>query len=915
MRIQILGTAASVALLGFGTVPVRALSPCPLLGPDLPIPTALGNEVSVRNALSEIQQLVPSLDIDFQNTSFSIDIYPAADKQPLFSYHHSTPILQNHSHGVQVVNDTTVYRIGSISKLLTAYVYLLEVGDVSFNQPVTRYVPELADISAGLRNKSDSALQYVDWDVITIGALASHMAGIPRDFPSPASSDRQLERLGFPPVRHVDFGYCGENVLYPCNRTAFFDAIRTRHPVEAAFSTPIYSNIGYQIMAYALENITGTTYPDILSRQLILPLGLNPTSYAKPANSDSSIIPDSPSNSWYDVDTRDEGPAAGIYSSIADLRKIGQSILTYEMLSPSQTRRWMKPVSFTADPQVAIGAPWEIARVPSTNRASWMYTKGGKLRMYSSLMALLPDWGVGLTVLAAGTDAPGVVGMIPGAIVSKLVPALEKAAKRQARQSYSGRYGDERNGMTITVQDSLPGLGVTSWFVDGRDMFISIRLMVSESSTGSGNVSMRLYPTGLQTQTDGNARLESWRAVYEIIDAASPSSPYCASWFAVDSVTYGGVSIDEFVIDLSADGISQGITMSAFDTRLERPSMDYKVVVAAVHAAPVFMNKAATTDKVIDLIERAGKENIELLVFPETFIPGYPYWIECYPPLQQVGALAKYADESVVVQDGDEIARISATCRRTGIAISLGISERIAQGYTLFNSQVNIDANGTLLGVHRKLQPTYVERSVWAQGGGHTLRTYKLTASGRPFNLGGLCCWEHTMNGARQALITQHEHIHAGAWPALSTMAGFEVVADSQIEALMKAHALTAQVFVITASNYVDDACLEWMEKNLGKQEFVKAGGGWSAVIHPFCSFLAGPHTGAEEKLVKAEVDLSQLGQVKVWVDAAGHYSRPEILKFSFDDQPLWADEKPASERTSLVKNNLEEDSGSKETL
>ncbi|KAF5684902.1 beta-lactamase 2 [Fusarium denticulatum] len=246
MRIQMLGTAISAALLGLGTISVQASSPCPLFGPDLPTPTALGNEVSIKNALSEILQLVPTLDMDFQNTSFSIDIYPAADKRPLFSYHHSAPTLQNHGHGVQVVNDSTVYRIGSISKLLTAYVYLLEVGDVSFNQPVTQYVPELAGISAGLWNKSASTLEYVDWDFITIGALASHMAGIPRDFPSPASADRQLERLGFPPVRPVDFAYLyrGKSVLYPCNRTAFFDAIRNRHPVEAAFSTPIYSNIG-----------------------------------------------------------------------------------------------------------------------------------------------------------------------------------------------------------------------------------------------------------------------------------------------------------------------------------------------------------------------------------------------------------------------------------------------------------------------------------------------------------------------------------------------------------------------------------------------------------------------------------------------------------------------------------------------
>lgn len=149
------------------------------------------------------------------------------------------------------------------------------------------------------------------------------------------------------------------------------------------------------------------------------------------------------------------------------------------------------------------------------------------------------------------------------------------------------------------------------------------------------------------------------------------------------------------------------------------------------------------------------------------------------------------------------------------------------------------------------------------------------------YNLGGLCCWENTMNGARQALIEQNQHVHAGAWPALSTMAGFDAVADAQIEALMKTHALTAQVFVLCASNYVDDSCLAWMDENLGRQEFVKKGGGWSAVIHPFCSYLAGPHTGGEEELVVAELDFDSLGPVKVWIDGNGHYKRPEILEMT----------------------------------
>merc|ERR1712137_239746 len=109
-----------------------------------------------------------------------------------------------------------------------------------------------------------------------------------------------------------------------------------------------------------------------------------------------------------------------------------------------------------------------------------------------------------------------------------------------------------------------------------------------------------------------------------------------------------------------------------------------KFQAAAAHAAPVFMNKAATIRKTVALIEQAGAEDVKLLVFPETFIPGYPYWAECYAPLKQVNALAKYAEESVVVEpNGEDIGAIQDACRRTGVAINLGISERVANGHTL----------------------------------------------------------------------------------------------------------------------------------------------------------------------------------------------------------------------------------------
>nr|CDP27035.1 Putative nitrilase [Podospora anserina S mat+] len=316
-----------------------------------------------------------------------------------------------------------------------------------------------------------------------------------------------------------------------------------------------------------------------------------------------------------------------------------------------------------------------------------------------------------------------------------------------------------------------------------------------------------------------------------------------------------------------------------------------KFKVAAVHASPIFMNKSATLAKVISLIEQAASEQVRFLAFPETFVPGYPYFIECYPPITQAPALARYAEESVVVSS--DLAAVAQACKEKNVGISLGVSERMEGGYTLFNSQVMMDSDGEIVSVHRKLQPTYVERMVWAQGGGATLDVKPLAAVGG-FNVGGLACWENTMNGARQALIAQNQHIHIAAWPALSTLSGFESTADAQIEALAKTHALTAQVFVLVASNYVDQTCLDWMAANLGPQSFVKPGGGWSSIIHPFCSLLASPVEGGKsgDVLVKAEIDLSDLKTVKVWIDSNGHYARPEVVQFSLDKTPLWGDEK-----------------------
>lgn len=165
--------------------------------------------------------------------------------------------------------------------------------------------------------------------------------------------------------------------------------------------------------------------------------------------------------------------------------------------------------------------------------------------------------------------------------------------------------------------------------------------------------------------------------------------------------------------------------------------LDLKLKAAAVHAAPVYMDKKATLEKVVSLIAQAAKEGTELVAFPEVFVPGFPYFINCYAPNPNI--VVAYAAQSVVVQE--DLRDVQAACAKHKITVVLGVSERVRGGNTLFNSIVTIDTDGTILGVHRKLQPTWAERYVWGQGSGYTLKTYETKAG---YRLGSLACWEHT---------------------------------------------------------------------------------------------------------------------------------------------------------------------------
>jgi nitrilase len=304
-----------------------------------------------------------------------------------------------------------------------------------------------------------------------------------------------------------------------------------------------------------------------------------------------------------------------------------------------------------------------------------------------------------------------------------------------------------------------------------------------------------------------------------------------------------------------------------------------RVVVAAAHAAPILLDTDATIDKACALIAEAGRLGVGLLVFPEVFVPGFPYWINCYPPDEQWPLLQRYVAASIALP-GPELERVQRAARDAHVHVVLGASER--EGSTLYNAQAFIDDQGRYLGKHRKLQPTFAERYVWGQGDGSTMQVYDTSIGA----LGGLVCWEHVMNLARHTLALKGEEIHAASWPGLETQRNMRGYFDVQVEALSRAQALSSQCFVVVAASPVTEQMIDVMHAAAGEQAFLTPGGGWSAVVHPMASLVAGPHTGLEERLVVAEIDLDEIGALKLLADVGGHASRREVMRLVIDETP-----------------------------
>ncbi len=304
-----------------------------------------------------------------------------------------------------------------------------------------------------------------------------------------------------------------------------------------------------------------------------------------------------------------------------------------------------------------------------------------------------------------------------------------------------------------------------------------------------------------------------------------------------------------------------------------------EMTLALAQISPVWLNRDATLEKIITHIEQAAEHGAQLVVFGESLLPGYPYWLELtggaeFNSEKQKKMFAHYALNAVNIEQGD-LDSVQKICQEKSIALYLGCIETTAsRGHSLYCSMVYIDAQGKIGSVHRKLMPTYEERLVWSPGDGNGLQVHALDG----FIVGGLNCWENWIPMARQALYAQGENLHVAIWPGNV----------NNTKNITRFIAKEARSFVVSVGNLFqlsdipdntplrEDMVAAAKPQLSAGDPFISNGG--SCIAGPDGEWIIEPIAG-KEGITLASINLQQVLEERQNFDPAGHYSRPDVLQ------------------------------------
>lgn len=286
-----------------------------------------------------------------------------------------------------------------------------------------------------------------------------------------------------------------------------------------------------------------------------------------------------------------------------------------------------------------------------------------------------------------------------------------------------------------------------------------------------------------------------------------------------------------------------------------------KINVALIQASPVFFDKEATLQRVEKLTREHAAQGCQLVVFPESFVPGYPrgFSFGAVVGSRTPAGRELYLDyhRSSVDLGSSDRGRLERLAKETNSFIVIGVTEKEAKSGSLYCSMLYICPTQGLLGVHRKIRATGTERIFWAEAGKESLVAFA-TSIGR---LGGLICWENYMPAARMEMYKQNVEIYLAP------------TADSRPvwTATMQHIALEGRCFVLGCNQYFTKSMYPEKYQHLVTEEPEEMCPGGSVIVSPLGEIMAGPLFGKAGSLI-AELDLDDIIRSKLDFDVVGHY-------------------------------------------
>ncbi|OKL58473.1 hypothetical protein UA08_06348 [Talaromyces atroroseus] len=478
------------------------------------------------------------------------------------SFHTPNALLKDDDMKQTKVDGDTTFRIASISKTITVYALLRE-NSINLDDPVTLYIPELIQ---GVQEP-----WLVHWDQVTLRSLASFLSGMPRDTGGPCFVWRELSELGY------NLG--GDSVESPldtassikvlenksCTALDVIDRARVAPRVFAVNDRPTYSNAAFSLLGIVLERATGLSFEEAVRKSILDPLELSNTTTQTPPKSKGIIPPIS--NHW---DTL----LGAADATPNDMSKYLRSILNAELLPRNTINAWLKPHSWTnSGTSTAYGLGWEFlrtTRLTYDGRPLEIISKAGALHGYHSWVMLLPELGLGLSVMVAGTV--NTMEAIRETVVTALIPPIELIARKRAIARYAGVYRVDNvkneSHIRISVDENGPGIYIAEWVYNNRDI-LSLYGAVEGMPTQRASWTAKLIPANLPGT---GSNLEMWRVIclskYETDGKDNLFGDFHLT--DIDDINYGQHGLGDIRIVLDENSHASKIDIPALGMKLRR---------------------------------------------------------------------------------------------------------------------------------------------------------------------------------------------------------------------------------------------------------------------------------------------------------------------------------------------------------